>query len=163
MEFMSKPDFWVGVSFVLFIVLLVYMKVPGMIGKALDERAGAIQNELDEAKRLREEAQSVLAEYEAKRLEAEKEAENIVAQAKREAEIYAEESRRKMQEQVERRTRLAEQKIAQAEASAVKDVKASATELAIEAASRIIGSEVKGAKAAKLIDESIASAGKQLN
>jgi F-type H+-transporting ATPase subunit b len=163
MHYFSEPDFWVGVSFVLFVLLLVYLKVPGMIARSLDERAEAISAELEEAKKLREEAQAVLAEYQGKKAEAEKEAENIVAQAKREAEIYGEEARRKMQEQMERRSRLAEQKIAQAEASAVKDVRAAATELAIEAASKIIADEVKGAKAASLVDQSISGLRKQLN
>lgn len=160
---LSQPDFWVGVSFVLFLVLLVYLKVPGMVAKALDERADAIQHELDEAKRLREEAQAVLADYERKKIEAQADAEKIIAQAKREAEIYGEEARRKMQEQIERRSRLAEQKIVQAEAAAIKDVRAAAADLAIEAASRVLGAEVKGATASGLIDESIAAVRKQLN
>lgn len=160
---LSQPDFWVGVSFVLFIVLLVYLKVPGMAAKALDERADAIQRELDEAKRLREEAQAVLADYERKKIEAEADAEKIIAQAKREAEIYGEEARRKMQEQIERRSRLAEQKIEQAEIAAVKDVRAAAADLAVEAASRVLGAEVKGATASGLIDQSIAAVRKQLN
>ena len=160
---LSQPDFWVGVSFVLFLVLLVYLKVPGMVAKALDERADAIQHELDEAKRLREEAQAVLADYERKKIEAEADAEKIIAQAKREAEIYGEEARLKMQEQIERRGRLAEQKIALAEVAAVKDVRAAAADLAVEAASRVLVAEVKGATAAGLIDESIAAVRKQLN
>lgn len=160
---LSQPDFWVGVSFVLFVVLLVYLKVPGMAAKALDERADAIQKELDEAQRLREEAQTVLADYERKKVEAQADAEKIITQARREAEIYGEEARRKMQEQIERRSRLAEQKIVQAEAAAVKDVRAAATDLAIEAASRVLAAEVKGAKASSLIDDSIAAVRKQLN
>lgn len=160
---LSQPDFWVGVSFVLFLVLLVYLKVPGMVAKALDERADAIQHELDEAKRLREEAQAVLADYERKKIEAEADAEKIIAQAKREAEIYGEEARNKMQEQIERRGRLAEQKIALAEVAAVKDVRAAAADLAVEAASRVLVAEVKGATASNLIDESIAAVRKQLN
>jgi len=160
---LSQPDFWVGVSFLLFLLLLVYLKIPGMIAKTLDERAGAIQNELDEAQRLREEAKAVLADYERKKVEAQADAEKIIAQAKREAEIYGEEARRKMQEQIERRGRLAEQKIVLAEAAAIKDVRAAAADLAIEAASRVLGAEVKGATASGLIDESIAAVRKQLN
>lgn len=163
MHYLSEADFWVGVSFVLFVAGLIYLKVPAMITKALDDRAVGIQSELDEARRLREEAQAVLAEYEAKRVEAEKDADNIIALAKREAEIYGEEARKKMAEQIERRTKLAEQKIALAEAAAVKDVRIAATELAIEAASKIIGTEVKGAKAAGLVDTTIADLKKQLN
>jgi len=160
---LSQPDFWVGVSFVLFLVLLVYLKVPGMVAKALDERADAIQHELDEARRLREEAQAVLADYERKKIEAQADAEKIIAQARREAEIYGEEARRKMQEQIERRSRLAEQKIVLAEAAAIKDVRAAAADLAIEAASRVLAGEVKGATASGLIDESITALRKQLN
>ncbi len=160
---LSQPDFWVGVSFVLFLVLLVYLKVPGMVAKALDERAAGIQHELDEAKRLREEAQAVLADYERKKIEAEADAEKIIALAKREAEIYGEEARLKMQEQIERRGRLAEQKIALAEVAAIKDVRAAAADLAVEAASKVLGAEVKGATASNLIDESIAAVRKQLN
>jgi F-type H+-transporting ATPase subunit b len=160
---LSQPDFWVGVSFILFIVLLVYLKVPGMVAKSLDERAGSIQNELDEAKRLREEAQAVLADYERKKIEAEADAQHIIAQAKREAEIYGEEARVKMQEQIERRGRLAEQKIVLAEAAAIKDVRAAAANLAVEAASRVLGAEVTGTTASGLIDESIAAVRKQLN
>ncbi len=160
---LSQPDFWVGVSFVLFLVLLVYLKVPGMVAKGLDERADAIQRELDEAKRLREEAQAVLADYERKKIEAEADAEKIIAQAKREAEIYGEEARRKMQEQIERRSRLAEQKITMAEVAAVKDVRAAAADLAVAAATRVLGAEVKGATASGLIDQSIAAVRKQLN
>lgn len=155
--------FWALIALVLFFAILIWKKVPGLLGSKLDERATAIASELDEAKRLREQAQELLAEYEKKRIEAEAEASKIVAQAKREAEIYGTESRRKMSEQIERRTRLAEQKIAQAEAAAVKDVRAAASDLAIEAAARILGTDAKGAKGASLIDESIAAVRKQLN
>ncbi len=121
------------------------------------------KHELDEARRLREEAQAVLADYERKKIEAQADAEKIVALARREAEIYGEEARRKMQEQIERRSRLAEQKIVQAEAAAIKDVRAAAADLAIEAASRLLAAEVKGTTASGLIDESIAAVRKQLN
>jgi F-type H+-transporting ATPase subunit b len=163
MHYLSEPDFWVGVSFILFLALLAYLKVPGMVAKALDDRAAGIQKELDEARRLREEAQTILADYERKKNEAAADAEKIIAQAKHEAESYAKEARVKMQEQIARRTRLAEQKIAQAEASAIKDVRSRAADIAIEAATAIIGSEVKGAKSASLIDESISAVRKQLN
>jgi F-type H+-transporting ATPase subunit b len=163
MHYISEPDFWVGVSFLLFLALLVYLKVPAMVGKALDDRAAGIQKELDEARRLREEAQALLADYERKKKEAAADAEKIVAQAKQEAEAYAKEARVKMQEQIARRTRLAEQKIAQAEATAIKDVRAKASDIAIEAAAAIIRSDVKGARASNLIDESIAAVRNQLN
>jgi F-type H+-transporting ATPase subunit b len=155
--------FWALIALVLFVGILLYAKVPGLLGTKLDARADAIKADLDDARRLREEAQELLAEYQRKKVEAENEARAIVEQAKREAEIYGEEARKKMAEQIERRTKLAEQKIAQAEAAAVKDVRAAATELAIEAASKIIGTEVKGAKAAGLVDNTIAGLKKQLN
>lgn len=160
---LSTPEFWVAVSFVLFIALIVYMGVPGMITKALDERAERISKELAEANKLREEAQALLAEYQQKRKEAEAEAEDIIAQAKAEAEAYAAETRRKLAETVERRTRLAEQKIEQAEVQAVKEVQSAAAELAIAAAGDLIAAEAKGAKGEALIDASIAELKSKLN
>ncbi|MEM7426612.1 MAG: F0F1 ATP synthase subunit B [Pseudomonadota bacterium] len=163
MALFSDPGFWVGVSFVLFILLIMYFKVPGQMTKALDDRADRIRQELDDAQKLREEAQALLAEYQRKRTEAEKEAEDIVTQAKAEAEAYAEETRRKLAESVERRTALAEQKIAQAEANAMNEVRAAATDLAVAAAERIIAAEVQGKKADDMIDASIAAVKTRLN
>ena len=154
---LATPEFWVLVSFVLFIGLLVYLGVPGKAAAALDARAALIAKELDEARKLREEAQTLLAEYERKRRDAEKEAQAIIAQAEVEAEAYAGETRRKFAEMIERRSRLAEDKIAQAEAQALKEVRAAAAELAIAAATRMIAEEVKGAKASELVDDSIAA------
>ena len=154
---LATPEFWVLVSFVLFIGLLVYLKVPGKVAVMLDERAARISKELEEARKLREEAQGLLAEYERKRRNAEKEAEAIIVQAREEAEAFAVETRQKLTETVERRGRMAEEKIAQAEAQAVKEVRAAAAELAIAAATRIIAEEVKGAKADQLVEVSIAN------
>ena len=163
MAMFSDPGFWVGVSFVLFVLLIVYFKVPGQMTKALDDRADRIRQELDDAQKLREEAQALLAEYQRKRTEAAKEAEDILTQAKAEAEAYAEETRRKLTESVERRTALAEQKISQAEASAMNEVRAAASDLAIAAAERIIAAEVTGKKAGDMIDDSIAAVKSRLN
>jgi len=159
----SEPEFWVGISFFIFVGILIYMGVPGMVAKALDDRAERIARELAEAQKLREEAQALLAEYERKREEAEKVAEDIIAQARTEAEAYAAETRRKMTETVERRTANAEQKISQAEAQAMKEVRSAATDLAVAAAAQILAAEVKGDKAAKLVDASIASVKSQLH
>jgi F-type H+-transporting ATPase subunit b len=153
---LATPEFWVLVSFVLFIGLIVYLKVPGKVTAMLDERAERISRELDEARKLREEAQELLADYERKRRDADKEAEAIIAQAREEAEAFAVETRQKLVEMVERRGHMAEEKIAQAEAQAVKEVRAAAAELAIAAATRIISDEVHGAKADQLVDASIA-------
>jgi F-type H+-transporting ATPase subunit b len=158
-----EPETWVAVAFLLFAALMVYLKVPAKVAAMLDQRADQIGKELAEAKRLREEAQALLEDYKRKRVEAERNAENIVAQAKADAESYAAEARRKLSETLERRTRQAEQKIAQAEAAAVKDVRETATNLAIAAAARLTADAAKGTKGAKLIEESIAAVKTRLN
>jgi F-type H+-transporting ATPase subunit b len=160
---LHQAETWVAVAFVLFVALGIYLKVPAMIAKMLDERADKIGRELAEAKKLREEAQALLAEYQKKRVEAEKDAANIVAQAKVEAKSYAEETRKKLAETIERRTKQAGQKIAQAEAAAVKEVRMVATDAAVAAASKLVGEAAAGAKGAKFIDESIAAVKSRLN
>ena len=160
---LHQAETWVAVAFVLFVGLGLYLKVPAMLAKMLDERADKISKELAEARKLREEAQVLLAEYQKKRAEAEKDAANIVAQAKVEAEFYAVETRKKLAETIERRTKQAAQKIAQAEAAAIKEVRTTATEAAIAAASRLAGEAVQGTKGGKLIDESIAAVKSRLN
>jgi F-type H+-transporting ATPase subunit b len=158
-----EAETWVAVAFLLFVGLAIYLKVPAMVAKMLDERADKIGKELAEAKKLREEAQALLAEYQKKRVEAEKDAANIVAQAKIEAESYSVETRKKLAETIERRTKQAAQKIAQAEAAAVKQVRTVATDAAIAAASKLVGETIQGAKSAKLVDESIAAVKSRLN
>ncbi|WP_200934684.1 MULTISPECIES: F0F1 ATP synthase subunit B [unclassified Rhizobium] len=134
----SLATFWATVGLVLFLALIVYLKVPGKMGKQLDERAVRIRNELDEAKRLREEAQALLVEYQKKRKEAEAEAANIVAAATREAEALTADAKVKTEEFVTRRTALSEQKIRQAETDAINAVRATAVDIAIAAAERVI-------------------------
>ncbi len=159
----GTPEFWVAVAFVGFIALLVYYKVPGMITKALDERADAIRTELDEARRLREEAQQLLADYQRKSREAEQEAASIVAQAKREAEALATETRKGLAETLERRTKLAEEKIARAEAQALGEVRSAAVDSAISAAERILKGKVTADVDARLVDQSIGDLKGKLN
>ena len=118
--------FWATVALFIFIGILIYMKVPGMLARSLDERAERIRNEIEDARRLREEAQQLLAEYQRKRREAEQEAADIVSAAKREADMLLDEAKARTEEYVARRTTLAEQKIAQAERDAVNDVRARA-------------------------------------
>jgi F-type H+-transporting ATPase subunit b len=160
---LREPETWVAVAFFLFVGLGIYLKVPAMLAKMLDERADKISKELAEARKLREEAQALLAEYQKKRSEAEKDAANIVAQAKIEAESYSVETRKKLAETIERRTKQAAQKIAQAEAAAIKEVRTTATEAAIAAASKLVGEAVQGTKGTNLIDESIAAVKSRLN
>jgi F-type H+-transporting ATPase subunit b len=155
MESLHEAETWVAVGFVLFVGLLLYLGAPRMIAKFLDGRAARIARELEEAKKLREEAQELLAEAAKKRQDAGAEAEAIVRQARTDAEAFTAEARRRFAETMERRAAGAEQKIAQAEAQAVKDVRMAATELAIGAATRILKDELKGPKGAKLIDKNI--------
>ena len=160
---LATPEFWVLISFIIFVGLLIYLKVPSKVAAILDERAARIARELDEARRLREEAQGLLAEYQRKRRDAEKEAEAIAVQAREEAEAFAVETRQKLTEMLERRVRIAEEKIAQAEVQAVKEVRAAAADLAIAAATRIIAEEVQGETADQLVEASIADLRNRLN
>jgi F-type H+-transporting ATPase subunit b len=160
---LRTAEFWVAVSFVGFFLVLLYYKVPALIAKALDDRAAAIRKELDEARRLREEAQSLLADYQKKHRSAGQEADAIVEQARREAQLYAQETRAALAETLERRTRQAEDKIARAEAQAVDDVRAAAVDMAIAAAEKVLREKASGAAGAALIDDTIRSLKGKLN
>ncbi|MCV3242777.1 F0F1 ATP synthase subunit B [Mesorhizobium sp. ZC-5] len=155
--------FWAFVALIIFLGIIFYMKVPGMITKSLDERASKIRNELDEARRLREEAQQLLAEYQRKRKEAEQEAGDIVAAAKREADQLVVEAQKKTEEYVARRTALAEQKIGQAERDAVNEVRASAVDIAVEAARKLLGDKVDAKTGAELFKSSLQEVKAKLN
>jgi F-type H+-transporting ATPase subunit b len=155
--------FWATVALVIFLAIAFYMKVPGMIGKSLDARAERIRNELEEARRLREEAQQLLAEYQRKRKEAEKEAADILDAAKREAGQLVSEAQKKTEDYVARRTALAEQKIGQAERDAVQEVRASAVDIAVEAARVLLARKVDSATGAKLFDTSLRDVKSKLN
>jgi F-type H+-transporting ATPase subunit b len=159
----TAPEFWVLISFLLFCGVLIWKGVPGLIGKALDNRAAAIRTELDEARRLREEAQQLLADYQRKAREAEDEAKSIVDAARREAENLATETRKALAEQVDRRTRAAEEKIARAEAQAVSDVRAAAVDLAVRASESILKDKISGGTAASLTDAAIRDLKGKLN
>jgi F-type H+-transporting ATPase subunit b len=158
-----SAEFWVGVSFLIFLGILVYAKVPGMLAKTLDDRAEAIRKELDGARRLREEAQDLLADYQRKQREAEGEAQQIIEGARREAAALKAEGERSMQEALARRTRLAEEKIARAEAQALSEVRAAAVEAATAAAERIVQGKVAGGLGAGLVDQSIRDLKGKLN
>jgi F-type H+-transporting ATPase subunit b len=160
---LQMAEFWVAVAFLAFLLILAYYKVPALIAKALDDRAAAIRKELDEARRLREEAQSLLADYQRKHRNAGQEAEAIVEQARREAEAFAAETRKSLAEMVERRRKQAEDKIARAEAQAMEDVRAAAVDMAIAAAEKILREKASGAGGAALIDESIRTLKSRLN
>jgi F-type H+-transporting ATPase subunit b len=160
---LGRAEFWVAVAFVAFLAILVYYKVPKLIAKALDDRADAIRKELDEARRLREEAQTLLADYQKRHRNVGQEAEAIVDQARRETEAFAHETRASLKDALERRTRLAEDKIARAEAQAVDEVRASAIDVAVAAAERILREKMAGSGGAALIDQSIRDLKGRLN
>jgi F-type H+-transporting ATPase subunit b len=159
----NEPEFWVAVAFVIFVAGLGYLGVHRMIAKSLDERAGRIQAELDEARKLKDEAAALLAEYQRKRREAEGEAQEIIAGAKAEAERLAVEAKIKIEEFVSRRTKMAETKIAQAEAQAAADVRSAAAEAAVAAATQVLAQETKGKLAGELIAKGIDDVRKKLN
>jgi len=155
--------FWALVGLILFLAIVAYLKVPGMIGGQLDQRADKIRNELEEARKLREEAQQLLAEYQRKRKEAEAEAVGIVDAAKREAKALAADAKVKTEEYVTRRTAFAEQKIAQAERDAIAEVRGSAVDIAIEAARKVLGDKVDATAAGQLFKSSIDAVKTKLN
>jgi F-type H+-transporting ATPase subunit b len=155
--------FFAFVAFLIFIIGIVYLKVPGMMAKSLDDRAGQIRDELAEAKRLREEAQHLLAEYQRKRKEAEAEAASIVAVAEREAKMLAEEAKQKTEDYVARRNALSEQKIKQAETDAVNAVRSAAVDLAIAAAEKVLADKVDGSVKEKLFNASVEQVRTRLN
>ena len=160
---LRDPNFWVAVSFVAFFAVLAYYKVPALVAKVLDDRAAAIRKELDEARRLREEAQNLLNDYQKKHRSVGDEADAIISQARTDAEAYAHETRTALTETLERRTRQAEEKIARAETQAVEDVRAAAVDAAMAAAERILKEKASGAAGAALIDDSIKGLKGRLN
>ncbi len=152
---LSNTDFIVLVSFLIFIGILVYFKVPAMLTGMLDKRAEGIQSELDEARALKEEAQALLASYERKQAEVQDQADRIVAQAKSDAEAAAKQARADLEASITRRIAAAEEQIASAEAGAVKEVRDTAAGIAIMAARDIIAKQMSASDANKLIEAAI--------
>jgi F-type H+-transporting ATPase subunit b len=158
-----EPEFWVAVAFVILMVVFGYLGVFKSAMSALDHRADRIKAELDDATRLKQEAAKVLADYKARSAVAEREAADIIANAKSEAERIAVEAKAKMEDFVARRTKTAESKIALAEAQALADVRAAAAEAAVQAASTILSQSVKGQVADDLLAKSINEVRQKLN
>lgn len=152
---LEDPTFWVAVGTIIFVAVVIYLKTPQMVARILDARADGIKVELAEAKRLRDEAEALMREYLAKTANAEGEAAAIVAAGKVESERMVAEARVQLAQQIERRAQMAEQKIAQAEAQAIADVRVAATEAATAAASEIIRAKMTETKGDALIDASI--------
>ncbi len=160
---MIDSSFWALVGLIIFFGIIIYLKVPGFVTKSLDGRSDRIRNQLEEARRLRDEAQQLLAEYQRKRQEAEQEAGSIVDAARREAEQITAEAKERTEEYVARRTALAEQKIAQAEIDAVNAVRSSAVDVAVDAAERLLGEKVTAKTSDKLFADSLAQVKSNLN
>ena len=160
---LGNTDFVVTLAFLLFIAILLYLGVPKLIGGLLDKRAEGIQSELDEARSLREEAQSILADYERKQKEVQEQAENIIENAKSEAKLAAEKAKEDLKVSIARRLRAAEDQIESAQSSAVKDVRDTAVSVAIDAANEVIAKGMSTKDAGGLIDAAIKDVGEKLH
>jgi F-type H+-transporting ATPase subunit b len=162
-ELIYEPETWVAVAFVIFVGILIRLGVPGMLLKHLDDRSARIKAELDEALKLRREAEAVLAEYRRKQGEAEKVAESIIVNARSEAERLAAEAKAKVEDFIARRTKMAEAKIAQAEAQALADVRSAAADAAVAAAEKILVETTHGPAAEALLVQGIRDLKAKLN
>ena len=160
---LRNTNFVVMIAFAIFIGIILYLGVPKMLGGLLDKRAAAIKAELDEAKSLREEAKALLASYEKKQTEVQAQAERILEAAKAEAAAAAEQAKADIVSSVARRLAAAEDQIASAEASAVKEVRDQAIVVAIGAARDIISKQMTEAESNSLIDASIDDVGSKLH
>jgi F-type H+-transporting ATPase subunit b len=160
---LSQPEFWVAIAFVIMLAVFIYAGVPGVVTKALDHRADRIKAELDDARRLKDEAAALVADYKARYASAEREAQDIVTNAKADAERIAVEAKTRMEDFVARRTKAAETKIAQAEAQALADVRAAAADAAVTAASQILSKSVTGPVAEDLLAKGIQDVRAKLN
>ena len=163
MQFIYEPEFWVAVSFFIFIGVLVYFGVHMKVVSALDARALLISQELEEARRLREEAEKVLADYRRKLGDVVTEVDNITALATTEAKTLAAETRQSLKEYFDRRIKLAEEKIARAEMEAVREFRSVAVDAAIAAAQNLIAAKLTPDRAKKLVSESIKALKSNLN
>jgi len=162
MEILQNPEFWVAVAFVVVVFGGGYKAWP-LITSSLDERAQKIKAELEEAQRLREDAERTLAEYQRKQRDALKEAADIVAHAKAEAERFGRKAAKDLEEALERRTRQAEEKIAQEETKALAEVRGIAIDVAMSAARQIIAEQLDAAAGSRLIDDAIHALPQQLH
>ena len=162
MTFHFDAAFWATIALFVFIGVVLYFKLPAMITKALDGRIKAIEGELAEAERLRQEAKFLLEEYEAKRQAATTEAEGIVAAAREEAFRLTAEAKTSLETLITRRAKAVEEKIAQAESQAIAEVRARSADVAVEAA-RVLLTKQMSQKGGALIDAAIKDVGSKLN
>ena len=160
---LGNTDFIVLISFLVFVGVLLYFKVPARIGALLDNRAAGIRRDLDEARRLREEAQEIYASYERRQREVAGQADQIVANAKREAEAQAAKAKADLKTSIERRLKGAEDQIASAEADAVRAVRDRAVQAAVAAASSLLTQQVRAGQRSAGIDDAIEDVARRLN
>ena len=160
---LNNTTFVVTVAFVLFIAVLLKLKVPGLVAGILDKRAEGIKSEIDEARALREEAQAILASYERKQKEVQELADKIVENAKSEAKTAAKDAKTDLKDAIKRRLQAAEDQIASAQASAIKEVRDTAISVATSVASEVIATKMTAKDAGSLIDEAIKDVGAQLH
>lgn len=160
---LHNTNFVVLLAFLLFIGVLVYFKVPGLLAGALDKRAAGIKSDLEEARALREEAQTLLASYERKQREVQAQADRIVAAAREDAATAAEQARADLQVSIERRMAAAEDQIESARAAAVRDVRDRAIAIAVAASGDVLAAQMTAAQANKLIDDAIAEVDAKLH
>ncbi len=156
------PTFWVAIAFVVFVGLIVW-KARTAILDGIDARAERIKAELDEAQRLREEAQKTLAEYKRKQRDAAKEAEDLLASAKHEAELLSKQAAEDLKATLARREKAALEKIAQAEAHAVQDVRAQAVDIAMAATAKLLSENVDPTRDQAMVDQAIKDLGQKLH
>ena len=138
---LEKDATWVAIGFILFILMLIYFKVPGQITKILDKRAEKIKNELDEARKLREEAQAILADFQKKNNEAEKSAKALIDEAKKIAKNYEKEAKLKFEESLERRKKLLDEKLKRAEVEALNQIKNDITDIVFDAIDKTLSND----------------------
>ncbi len=162
MEFLSNPETWVAAAFIIFVALTA-KPIGRAIGKGLDDRAAKIKAQLDEARALRDEAERLLAEHQRKQIAAVKETETILARAREEGERIQRESTANLEAAFARREKMAIDKIAQAEAQAVVDVRNQAIAVAIAAAAKLLKENIDAGKADALIEESIKELDRKLH
>lgn len=163
LELLKEYEVWVAIGLVTLILAFLYLRVPRIVTRMLDDRAGAIANELNEAKRLREEAAAVLSGYVQKAAQAETEAARIVTEAKEEAERFAKETRAALRQQIERRAQMAREKIEQAEHAALEEIRALAADKAAAAAEKLISQKLDDGRSNKLVQDSIKELPEKLN
>jgi F-type H+-transporting ATPase subunit b len=163
MEMLHEPEFWEAVGFVLVVAILLWKGVPGMVGKTLDQRSAVIAAELEEAKRLRAEAAALLSDYQKRAASAESEARGIVDAATADAAQFQKDARAALDAQIARRALAAQEKIAQAEAAALNEIRALAADAAVGAAQKLITARLDEKRASGLIADSIKGVGDKLN